>query len=51
MKKKILCLDGIKRTYADYCEWLANLQELAEEKPELLTEEEYTALQNEGLYF
>jgi len=51
MAKKILCTDGIKRTPKQYGEWLTNLQELAENEPEDLTDEELEALQNEGLMY
>lgn len=49
--KKILCTDGIRRTEAQYEEWLENLQELAELEPDDLTDEEIEALQNEGLWY
>ena len=51
MSKKILCEDGIERTYNQYCRWLKNLQDLAEEEPNDLTSEELEALQNAGLWY
>jgi len=51
MSKKIMCTDGVERTYSQYCRWLRNLQDLAEQEPEDLTDEEYEALQNEGLIY
>ena len=47
--RKIECADGVLRTPKQYGEWLANLQELAELEPNDLTEQEYLALENEGL--
>ena len=49
--RKILCTDGVERTRKEYGEWLTNLQELAENEPEDLTEEEVEALQREGLIY
>ena len=49
--RKILCTDGVERTQKEYGEWLTNLQELAENEPEDLTEEEVEALQREGLMY
>lgn len=49
--KKILCTDGIKRTEEEYTEWLYNLQEVADENPDKLTDEEFDALQKEGLVY
>lgn len=51
MSKKIMCTDGEQRTEAEYGEWLANLQEVAEQEPNDLTNEEYEALQKEGLIY
>lgn len=51
MSKKILCTDGIERTEKQYGKWLLNLQELAEQEPEDLTDEELEALQQEGLWY
>lgn len=49
--KKILCTDGVERTPKQYGKWLTNLQELAENEPGDLTDEEFAALQNEGLIY
>lgn len=51
MAKKIMCTDGVKRTQDEYEEWLTNLQELAENEPEDLTDDELRALQDEGLWY
>lgn len=48
---KIKCTDGITRTQREYERWLANLQDLAEQEPGDLTDEEYEALQLEGLIY
>lgn len=49
--KYIMCTDGIRRTEKEYGEWLYNLQELAMNEPDDLTDEELEALQNEGLIY
>lgn len=49
--KKIMCTDGIERTKTQYGKWLLNLQELAMLEPDDLTNEEWEALQNEGLMY
>ena len=51
MSKRIMCTDGISRTEHQYGMWLRNLQELAENEPGDLTEEEIEALQLEGLWY
>lgn len=51
MARKFECEDGVMRTEKQYGEWLMNLQELYEEEPNDLTEEEFTALQNNGLIY
>lgn len=48
---KIMCTDGVRRTPTQYGEWLKNLQDLAEQEPEDLTNEELEALQLEGLWY
>lgn len=48
---KILCVDGVERTPSQYGKWLENLQELAENEPEDLTDDEIEALQKEGLWY
>ena len=49
--KKIICADGVERTQREYGLWLANLQDIAEEEPDDLTNEEIEALQLEGLWY
>ena len=51
MSKTILCTDGVKRTPREYGRWLKNLQDLAEQEPGDLTNDELQALQNEGLWY
>lgn len=51
MSQKIMCTDGVERTQHQYEEWLTNLQDLAEQEPGDLTDEELEALQNEGLMY
>lgn len=51
MSKKIMCTDGVERTPSQYGKWLKNLQDLAEQEPGDLTDEELEALQNEGLMY
>ena len=48
---RIMCTDGISRTKHQYEMWLTNLQELAENEPGDLTEEEIEALQLEWLWY
>ena len=48
---KIMCTDGVSRTKRQYEQWLTNLQELAENEPGDLTDDEYEALQKEGLIY
>ena len=49
--KKFECEDGIMRTERQYEQWLAHLQDLYEQEPNDLTDEEFTALQNSGLLY
>lgn len=51
MSKTILCTDGVERTPSQYGRWLKNLQDLAEQEPGDLTDEEVEALQLEGLWY
>lgn len=51
MAKYIVCTDEVKRTQHQYEEWLTNLQDLAEQEPDDLTDEEYQALELEGLIY
>ena len=51
MPKTILCTDGVERTTREYHCWLKNLQDLAEQEPGDLTNDELQALQNEGLWY
>jgi len=49
MSKYIKCTDGKYRSAQEYQAWIANLQELAEQEPNDLTEAERKALEKEGL--
>ena len=49
MAKKFMCTDGMLRTQKQIDEWLDNLRELAYLEPGDLTDEEWAALDNEGL--
>ena len=51
MNKKIKCVDGVERTQKEYGEWLYNLQELALNEPNDLTDDEWLALEQEGLIY
>ena len=46
-----MCTDGVRRTEKQYDEWLYNLQELAMSEPQDLTNEEFAALEKEGLIY
>ena len=46
-----MCTDGVCRTEKQYNKWLHHLQELAMNEPEDLTDEEFEALEREGLIY